>query len=441
MQGTIAKEQLAYLTTDLPGIGGAIKHRPEDFLVEEQPLYEPTGSGEHLLMCIQKQLRSTSDVVRHLSSVFHVSKREIGYAGLKDKHAVSTQHFTVRLPDPGRDSELLDQFNHTHYKLLWAQRHLNKLKRGHLAGNRFVIKIREVDPMAAVDVRRVVDRLVAHGVPNYVGYQRFGYRAVNHKIGRLLLLGKWQEMLDLMLGHPHESDHLPTRAAREAYLKKDYAAALAQLPRHLHHDRQALDALRQGKTPQDAVMTISTQQRTFFISALQSAVFNRVLHHRLTDPSSPGIDRLTEGDLAWKHDKRAVFAVDHATAELENQPDQRVKRLEVSPSGPMWGAGMLKADGVVGQWEEQALIQEGLAESDLQGGPHAKAPGDRRPMRVVMKNPDVSGGVDEHGPYIRLAFDLPRGSFATTVLREITKNTLNHTQNYHAPSPQAPAAD
>jgi len=412
---------LSYRSDDLPGIGGQIKLRPEDFRVEEQPLYQPTGTGEHLMLCIEKKQRSTSDAVRFLSRAFRVSPSDIGYAGLKDKQAVTRQNFTIRLPGTSQDKTLLDKFQHSHFKILWADRHENKLKRGHLAGNRFDIKIRNADPTGMLQAKRVLDRLAEVGVPNFIGEQRFGYRLINHKVGRFLLLSKWQEALDLILGHPQESDHPPTRSAREAYQRGDYVSALELLPRHLHHDRQALDALRQGKSPRDAVGTINRQQRCFFISALQSSIFNRVLNRRLNDPSSPGIDCLIDGDLAWRHDNRSVFSVDRATAECENAAGARMQSFEISPSGPMWGTGMIQAGGVVGEWEQQALLDEDLVESDLLDGHRSHATGARRPLRVALRDPDISGGADEHGPFIRVAFGLPRGSFATVVLREMMK--------------------
>ena len=218
-------DELAYITPDLSGIGGTIKQRAEDFQVYEQPLYQPKGRGEHLYLYIEKRFLSTSDVIRHLAQVFRVRADDVGYAGLKDKRAVTRQHFSVRLPHGDCDQELLEDLGNSHIKLVWAERHVNKLQRGHLAGNSFVIYVRDVDPADAPRAKRILDHLVRTGVPNFVGPQRFGYRLVNHQIGRLLLVGKWQEVLDLMLGHPLESDHAPTRAAREAYERGDFDAS------------------------------------------------------------------------------------------------------------------------------------------------------------------------------------------------------------------------
>jgi len=418
-------DEFAYRTLDLPGIGGEIKQRAQDFLVEEQPLIQPIGNGDHLYLYIEKRLRSTSDVFRHLANIFDISAGHIGYAGLKDKRAVTRQYFSVLLPNPDQDERRLDRLDTDNIKLLGAQRHDKGLQRGQLMGNRFVIYIRDVEPSSAIQAKRILDRLAQLGVPNFVGQQRFGYRSVNHKIGRLLLLGKWQQILDLMLGYPLESDHAPTRAAREAYERGDYAASLELLPSHLYPDRQATNALSQGKSPQQAVMAINSQQRAFFISAVQSAIFNRVLDRRLCESESRGVDRLIVGDVAWHHDLRTSFLVDQAIAEFENGPGGRVRKRELSPSGPMWGVGMSKAGDIVGRWEQQALDDACLTQTILKGGPQGEAYGSRRSMLARVKEIDVSSGVDVHGSYVRLAFGLPRGSFATIVLREIMKCSLD----------------
>jgi tRNA pseudouridine13 synthase len=411
---------LPYLTAEIPGVGGVIRARDEDFLVEEQPLYQPCGSGEHLFLYIEKQGRATTDVVHRLARLFGVSKSDVGYAGMKDKHAVTRQHFSVRLPDAGDDAKLLSRMEHTDFKLLWSARHTNKLRRGHLAGNRFIIRIRQVEPSAVVRARDILGRLAALGVPNFIGEQRFGYKQNNHLLGRMLLLGQYQQLLDEMLGRPGPSDNPATRAGREAYERHDYAAALETWPRHLRHDRCALDGLRQGRSPQQVVMSIDQAQREFLVCALQSYVFNRVLERRLRAEVGTPFPQLMAGDLAWKHDNGAVFAVDRATAEKENAPGGRVPTMAVSPSGPMWGLSMLTAQGVPAQEERQALEDFGVTPESFAASA-ATIQGLRRPLRMIIKDPDISAGADDYGPYIRVAFELPRGCFATTVLREISK--------------------
>lgn len=410
---------LPYLTHDLPGIGGVIRHRPEDFLVEELPQYEPGGEGEHTYLLIEKIGLTTPDAIRRVAKAFGVKRTEIGCAGLKDKHAVTRQMFSIRLPDPSvQEGALRDLSHHPRLKVLWVDRHTNKLRVGHLKGNRFMIRIRDVSPTAAVGAKRVLDRLITSGVPNFVGEQRFGYRGNSHVLGRLLLLEDFDGFVHELLGRPGDDESPTLRAGREAFDAGDLTRALEHWPRGLHHERTVLDLLRQGRSPRQAVMGLDRQQRDLLVNAWQSAVFNAVLTQRIDNGT---FDRLQPGDLAWKHDNGAVFAVDTEVARTENAADGRVPAMQVSPSGPLWGAKMKQALGVIADIEQQALHDSGLTLDHLVASP-VGPPGARRPLRIPLANPDLSGGVDDQGPYVRLAFDLPPGAYATVVLREIIKS-------------------
>jgi tRNA pseudouridine13 synthase len=130
-----------HLTADEPGIGGCLKERPEDFVVEELPLFEPQGTGDHLYLFVEKRKRLTTDVVRYFSRHFRVPWTAIGYAGLKDKHAVTRQWFSVEHACEKRAAEFHDDF----IQILDTGRHPTKLKRANLRGNRFQIRVRQVN--------------------------------------------------------------------------------------------------------------------------------------------------------------------------------------------------------------------------------------------------------------------------------------------------------
>jgi tRNA pseudouridine13 synthase len=304
-------------------------------------------------------------------------------------------------------------------KVLWSDRHTNKLRRGHHGGNRFIIKIRNVQSTDVLKAKRVIDRLYAQGVPNFVGDQRFGYRQHNHLLGKLLLAGEYETLLNEMLGKAIDADPPNMQKARTAYDQRNYEEALKHWPKHLRFDRQALDALRQGLDAKQAVMAIYRTQREFLVSALQSAMFNSILDRRLREGK---LARIIPGDLAWKHDNRSVFLVDEETAEKENAPAGRVPSLEVSPSGPMWGINMTRAEGEPGEIENQVLDIFGVRPEQLAGVGDVHAEGSRRPMRIALRDPEVTGGADDHGPFVRVAFEMPRGAFATIVLREVMKD-------------------
>lgn len=153
---------------------------PEDFFVEELPGFEPTGSGEHLLLTIEKRGMNTAFVARHLAQWAGVGEMSIGYAGLKDRHAVTRQRFSVHLPKKiAPDLALLDYVSgEERITLVEHTWHAKKLPRGALAGNRFVLALRDVSGVRDAIEQRL-QAVAARGVPNYFGEQRFGREGDN----------------------------------------------------------------------------------------------------------------------------------------------------------------------------------------------------------------------------------------------------------------------
>ena len=408
MSSTASTTDYTYLTSELPGIGGSIKQRPDDFMVEEVSLYEPTGNGDHLYLFIEKTDLATTDAARILAKHFDVSQRDVGYAGLKDKRAVTRQLVSMEHVN----DTLVSSFQHDKMQILWADRHTNKLKIGHLAANRFVIKIRDVDPLAILPAKRILDRLADEGVPNYVGEQRFGVFDNNHVLGKHLLKREWQAFVDGLLGGASEAGESYQIEARQAYDSGDLVTAANIWGSRNPNEQRALKRLIDGKSAETAVKSIPSKHRRFLISALQSWVFNRVLDDRIR---SGGFLCLKQGDIATKHATGGQFLVEEPDVE---QP--RLVNCEISATGPMWGRKMKKPSHDVEAAELEMMRGCELSPEDFKEG-QDRPDGTRRSLRMMMTDVDVAGGVDEHGAYIKVAFELPRGGFATTVLRELMK--------------------
>lgn len=406
-----------FLTGDVPPVGGRIKERPEDFLVEELPLYEPCGEGEHLYLFVEKRGLSTSEMIRVVARHFRVGASQIGYAGLKDKAAITRQLISIR--DPRRRLDSATALEHPRISILWSERHTNRLRRGHLKGNRFVIRIRGVDMSMAVRASRVLRALERRGVPNRAGSQRFGYLMNNHRVGLALLRGDDRAVLDEMLG-PVDSSLDVQHEPRESYAAGKYEEAIRAYSPRAVTERKVLRALANGADGAGAVRAIGSVQRGFYVTAFQSALFNTVLEMRMREGT---IGALEEGDLAWKHDNGAVFAVDSEVL-ADASTAERLDRVEISPSGPMWGESMTRAGGGVGEREREVLRGSGIDPGAFEVFRRRwgeRVEGARKPLRVPLLYPDVEGGVDEHGHYVRCSFDLPRGAFATEVMREVMK--------------------
>jgi tRNA pseudouridine13 synthase len=337
--------RLPLVTADLPGSGGTLKQSPEDFRVDEIPAYAPCGEGPHLWLQVEKRGRTTRDVVREAARLLGVQERDVGVAGLKDRHAVTVQWLSFPVakgPDPaslGGDG----------WRVIAASRHGNKLRTGHSRGNRFGIVVRGGDPGAA---RAAAGALAVRGLPNFFGAQRFGADGKNADLGRAILRG--------------DDDPEARRASRDRFLRR------------------------------------------LALSAWQSLLFNRWLAERMQDGL---LARALPGDAMKKLDSGGVFACEDPAAD---QP--RVERFEISPAGPMFGHALRPAGGEAGERETRILAADGVSAADLARG-GGETEGTRRAARipVAVELEEVEGGY-------RASFDLPRGSYATVVMGELTRS-------------------
>jgi tRNA pseudouridine13 synthase len=154
-----------------PPASGLLRAAPEDFQVTEIPLLEPDGGGEHVWLLVRKRLQNTVDVAATLARCAGVPLRDVSYAGLKDRQAVTEQWFSVHLP--GNAAPDWSAIGSPDVSILRAARHSRKLRRGALRGNRFRIVVRDLNADPAL-LRQRLETIAAEGVPNYFGEQRFG---------------------------------------------------------------------------------------------------------------------------------------------------------------------------------------------------------------------------------------------------------------------------
>ena len=165
------------------------KQNKDDFVVTEIPLYEFSGEGEHLVLKIRKKDLATWDAVQILADFLGCKQREIGYAGLKDKNAMTVQCISI----PKKYEEKLNSFKHENIKILEKTYHNNKIKIGHLKGNKFFIRLKRVNLLNARKIEQVIGSIATFGMPNYFGYQRFGIDGDNYKKGKDIIDGKLKE--------------------------------------------------------------------------------------------------------------------------------------------------------------------------------------------------------------------------------------------------------
>lgn len=169
------------------GASATLKLLNEDFIVTELPLQQPSGEGEHIWLHIEKNGANTVYVAQQLAQAASVQEWDVGYAGLKDRYAITRQWFSIYLPKG--ETPDLTQLQHPEFKVLSQSRHVKKLRPGDLQGNHFRIVLRDVtggpETMQALEAN--LKSVASQGVPNYFGAQRFGFEGGNVEQGRAML--------------------------------------------------------------------------------------------------------------------------------------------------------------------------------------------------------------------------------------------------------------
>ena len=394
-----------YLTAEVPGTGGAIKGAPEDFIVEEIAAYQPSGQGEHCYAQIEKRGIATLEALRRLSKALGVQERDIGYAGMKDAVGVTRQ--TVSIPRVAPEKVLALEIPGV--KVLSAVLHGNKLRLGHLKGNRFLVRVRDAAPGALAHAEAALAILQRRGVPNRFGVQRYGAQGNTHTIGAALLRRDFKEVIDTLIGDPAAVSDERWRLAIESYRRGELAESLALFPGHFRVERELLGRLVQRPDAYEkAFNSVQPRMKRLYLSAFQSSLFDQVLEQRLGR-----LEEIGAGDIAFKHENGACFLVQDATVEAP-----RAQAFEISATGPMFGCTMMEPQGDQGELEREILTAQGLTPEsfNLSGG--LRMEGERRPLRVPLAGASVQGVQDND---LLFDFSLPRGSYATCVMSEIMK--------------------
>jgi tRNA pseudouridine13 synthase len=311
---------------------------PEDFVVEELPAFEASGEGEHLLLDVEKTGLNTAFAAKALAAWAGIAEMGVGYAGMKDRHAVTRQRFSLHIPR--RVAPPLDTLDVVGLRVLHATWHARKLPRGALAGNRFVLWLRDVaGDRAAAGAR--LQAIADGGLPNYFGEQRFGHGGGNVAAARRMFAG--------------------ARVKRE--------------------------------------------QRSIYLSAARSELFNAVLGARI---AAGDWNRGRDGEVWMLEGTQSVFGPEPASEEQA----ARAARQDIHPTGPMWGRGELRSAGAARELEEAAVASH----ADLRAGlEEAGLKQERRALRVRVR--DLAWTWD--GDALRLDFALPPGAYATGLLAEL----------------------
>ncbi|SFV70529.1 tRNA pseudouridine 13 synthase [hydrothermal vent metagenome] len=328
-----------------------------DFIVNEIPLYEFTGEGEHLIIHVRKKDMTTWEMISAIAKYCKIKQRDIGYAGLKDKHAMTMQYISLLAKD---NEEKLKTFKHDKIKILSTTRHNNKIRTGHLKGNHFKVRLKKVLGVQKDKLDSVLKWIKKEGVPNYFGNQRFGNSGDNWKEGKDILEGK------LKIRDRKTRTFLIN--AYQSYLFNNWLSKRIELS-------MLLEAFSETEAEQ---------------------LFNLPKGSLKGTKSQPHFFKILEGDLMMHYPYGRVFELESIEEEAK-----RFSEFDIAPSGLLAGKRVSSAQKVAG------LIEQNYNEEINENGNRRYA---------WIKVTDIKKSYVEEKAHYELEFTLPKGAYATNVL-------------------------
>jgi len=424
------------------GIGGRIRHFPEDFVVEEvlvdgtkaevgkAEIPPPREIGRYLVCLLIKRDWDTLLAIRKVAKRLGISGDRIRIAGIKDARALTAQHITISRITPAETSHAEIQ-DITLRPLYYSNR---KLSSKLLLGNQFHILIRSISHATSIINRRIekVQGELSHigGLPNFFGHQRFGtIRPNTHLVGRFLVQEDFKKAALTFLAESSLHEHPASREARQRlYETGDFKEALRTFPRRLKYERMMLSHLaRQPRDFLGAFRRLPLKLRRLFVQAYQSFLFNRCLSKRIRREIP--LNTAQAGDYTVKLDSiglptaSSTQATDQSLQSVQSSIDENKMCIAI----PLIGFEQGPSGGVQGEIEREILETENLTPNDftVSSMPEVRAPGKQRTVLTPIVNLSVEELSEDPANLscqaLKLGFMLHRGSYATVLLREYMK--------------------
>jgi tRNA pseudouridine13 synthase len=338
-----------------------------DFVVNEIPLYPFSGEGEHLILHVRKKDMTTWDMLQYLSEVTGCKVRDFGYAGLKDKDGMTTQYISLHKSF----EQKLAAFSHEKIKILEKTYHNNKIRTGHLKGNRFFVRLKKVSPVDAKKMKEGLAKIAKEGFPNFFGYQRFGIEGDNYLKGKAILEGKRKErnfkMKEFFIN------------AYQSYLFNNWLSTRIQISRFIE-EFNVDEAVRATHLSREVVESLKKQPQFF---------------------------KLLHGDVLHHYPAGKAFICENVEEELPRFLEQGI-----TIAGWLVGGKNIRAE-----YEAGEIEKEQFQESEPFLG---KLDGSRRFAWSFAQ--DVEGVYKEEEAWFEMHFSLPKGSYATVIIEELTKS-------------------
>ena len=407
------------------GIEGKLRKNSEDFEVEEIVSIpgrshwiwmQKNSNGKHSIVEIKAKNWDTHVLVKELSRKSNISQKSIGFAGTKDKRAITTQHFSLRVA-----KEKILTLDLENIDITFKHKSIKPIRLGNLVGNKFKIKIANT-----VNGRENIDSILSElrgFFPNYFGAQRFGtVRPITHIVGEKIVQGDYEgAVFDYLT---IASPKFAGVEGREYLLKtRDFTKSIDKFPAHMLFERQLLGHLSRNEGDfTGAILQLPENLSKMLVHGYQSLIFNKVLDLRMKE----GIDAFLPqiGDLVMPADG---YGGPDQRVTIEVTERNQAKLSKRCREGKAWIAGLLPgansnfSSGIQGELERQVMEELDVKFEDfiIDDMPELSSYGMYRPL--FQKYNDIEFEFDSGDPIF--SFWLHKGTYATSFLREIMKSS------------------
>jgi len=410
-----------------PGIGGQLRKHIEDFIVEEQPKKFPVDSkGNFLLVKVTAKNWETNDLIREFAKRLHISKKRITFAGTKDKRALTTQ--TLCFYNVTKDK--INDISISDVDCTVLHKTNKRVHIGDLIGNSFTIIVRDIDEtITTEDIQQILHPLQSvNGFPNFFGVQRFGgIRPITHKVGRAMVDADFEKAVSIYLTELSEFEGEDASNARKQLLEtNDYKQGFHQFPHRLRFEKMLMQHLIEN--PRDftgALKRLPSNLLTMFVYAFQSYLFNRMLSKRIQQGLP--LNEAIEGDIILPI-KTSEVTVNPLPVSKRNKDkvNKQIEQGKAVVSCILPGSDTQFADGKMGCIEQEIIDEEHVDIRDfiIPEIPVASSYGTHRAILSNFSNLSAILETDDLYPphqKVTLSFSLRKGSYATSLLREIMK--------------------
>lgn len=417
---------LAFYATLSPGTQGVLKANAESFRVREISAYPvPDSQGRFVVVRVESRNWEQHELASMLARRLGLASNSVRWAGTKDRRAVTERLFSYIGPLPPADLHLSDA------TILEAYRARDGLSLGHHYGNAFEVRVAGLAVPAedaSTVFREVRQELELAGrFPDLFGLQRFGeVRPVTHEVGRALVHGRVDEAVDIYLARIPPGEDPARSPARAAYaVDHDAVRALQDFPREYRFERSMLEHLARGHPAERAFRALNRELRLLFVHAYQSLLFNRwvSLRHAAAIP----LNEPEEGDYVLRAGRDGTLrGQDAIPVDRDNAPEctDLARRGRAVVAGPLIGFETRSRPGRVGELLERILAEEGVApqQFELPHTPDISSAGAWRPATLALPPIGITPDrTPEGGDGVWFRFALPKGAYATVLLREFLK--------------------